>query len=42
MSEDEANRIESAYGGHLKKLAEVKRKYDPENLFRMNQYIKPA
>lgn len=42
MSEDETNRIESAYGQHLRQLAEVKKKYDPENLFRVNQNIKPS
>ncbi len=42
MSDDEAGRVESAYGGHFMKLSAVKKKYDPENLFRMNQNIKPA
>lgn len=42
MSDDEASRIESAYGKHFKKLAAVKKKYDPENLFRVNQNIRPS
>ncbi|MFC4358946.1 FAD-binding oxidoreductase [Halobium salinum] len=31
-----------AYGGNYERLAEVKAKYDPENVFRANQNVKPA
>jgi hypothetical protein len=41
MPEDEVDRVESAYGANYGRLAEIKRRYDPNNLFRMNQNVKP-
>ncbi len=32
----------SAYGANLARLSEIKRRYDPDNLFRINQNIPPA
>jgi FAD binding domain/Berberine and berberine like len=41
MDEGEDN-VKASYRDNYKRLAEVKRKYDPKNLFRLNQNIKPA
>jgi len=42
LTADEAGRERAAYGANYDRLAGVKRKYDPENLFRTNWNIKPA
>ena len=42
MPGDEGERVEKAYGASFRRLAEIKRRYDPSNLFRMNQNIRPA
>ncbi|NOT32849.1 MAG: FAD-binding oxidoreductase [Candidatus Eisenbacteria bacterium] len=43
MPEDEAARVKTgAYGPNFEKLARVKAKFDPSNLFRGNQNIAPA
>ena len=40
--EDEPDQIVAAYGDNLARLREVKARYDPENLFRVNHNIRPA
>jgi FAD/FMN-containing dehydrogenase len=43
LTEDEGpERIEAALRGQLQRLAKVKAKWDPENMFRTNRNIKPA
>jgi FAD/FMN-containing dehydrogenase len=41
MADDDQERIRANYKGNYDRLVEVKRKYDPDNLFRLNQNIKP-
>ncbi|WP_372379259.1 FAD-binding oxidoreductase [Vibrio natriegens] len=41
LTQDESERTESAYGPTYARLQEIKKKYDPNNLFRMNQNIPP-
>lgn len=36
------DRVQAAYRGNYPRLAMIKAKYDPQNLFRVNQNIKPA
>jgi FAD/FMN-containing dehydrogenase len=41
LEEGEAG-VRSSYGANHDRLARIKAKYDPGNLFRLNQNIKPA
>ena len=42
MMEEGEDRVKATYGDHYPRLASVKAKYDPSNLFCVNQNIKPA
>jgi FAD/FMN-containing dehydrogenase len=41
MDEGE-EQVKNSYRSNYRRLSEIKRKYDPDNLFRVNQNIKPA
>jgi len=42
MMDEGQERVQAAYRDNYPRLAEIKKKYDPANLFHMNQNIKPA
>jgi len=42
MTEEEGDRVESAYGESYQRLVALKDRYDPSNLFRFNQNVKPS
>jgi len=42
LTADESGRVHSAYGANWERLSWIKKKYDPDNLFRVNQNIVPA
>ncbi len=41
MAEDDQGRIRANYKGNYDRLVDIKRKYDPDNLFHLNQNIRP-
>jgi FAD/FMN-containing dehydrogenase len=42
LDTDDGTRVRAAYGQNYDRLASIKRKYDPENLFKVNHNISPA
>jgi FAD/FMN-containing dehydrogenase len=41
MAGDDQDRIRANYKGNYERLVDIKRKYDPDNLFHLNQNIRP-
>ena len=41
MPDDEADRIRGAYGANYDRLVQLKARWDPTNMFRLNQNIRP-
>ncbi len=42
MMDEGQGRVKAIYGDHYARLVEVKQKYDPQNVFHVNQNIQPA
>ena len=42
LSADDAGYTRDAYGANYKRLVELKRRYDPDNIFHLNQNIDPS
>jgi FAD/FMN-containing dehydrogenase len=42
LGDENEERVREAYGDNYSRAARLKTKYDPENVFRLNQNIKPA
>jgi FAD/FMN-containing dehydrogenase len=41
-SPDDQDKVADNYGANYRRLGEIKRRYDPDNLFHLNQNIKPG
>ena len=42
LGETSEELVRAAYGPNYARLVEIKKKYDPQNVLRLNQNIKPA
>lgn len=42
MADDEYTRVAANYGSNYPRLQRIKKKYDPQNLFRLNANVQPA
>jgi FAD/FMN-containing dehydrogenase len=40
-ADEDDGRVRATYGSNFDRLAEIKAKYDPDNLFRTNRNIRP-
>jgi FAD/FMN-containing dehydrogenase len=41
LGDEGADRVKAAYGENYDRMVALKRKYDPDNLFRLNQNVRP-
>jgi FAD/FMN-containing dehydrogenase len=42
VADDDTDRLRAGYRGNFERLQELKAKYDPDNLFRVNRNVSPA
>ena len=42
MDDEGEDRVKASYRGNYERLVAVKNKYDPANVFRVNQNLKPS